>query len=118
MNGRGALIEMEQKGCELIIHDHDRNLWATMVGWVDVPYCDWGDFKRWHAIDIPGGALVMWTLLGVCRSQGSLFEPRFLSQGCIFGKNSLAKGIFSSKVLSQGYIFVWNPLKNGILGLN
>ena len=31
-----------------------------------------------------GGALVMWTLLGVCRSQWSLFEPRFLSQGCFF----------------------------------
>ena len=28
------------------------------------------------------------------RSQASLFEPRFLSQGCIFGKYSLAKGIF------------------------
>ena len=93
MNGRGALIEMEQKGCELIIHDHDRNLWATMVGWVDVPYCDWGDFKRWHAIDIPGGGghLLFGPHWG---SQGSLFEPRFLSQGCIFGKNSLAKGIF------------------------
>ena len=40
------------------------------------------------------GALVMWTLLGRCRSQESLFEPIFLSQGCIFGKNSLDKGIF------------------------
>ena len=39
--------------------------------------------------------LVMWTLLGVC--QGSLFESRFLSQGCIFGKNSSAKGIFLTK---------------------
>ena len=37
--------------------------------------------------------LVIWTLLGLCHSQGSLFEPRFLSQGCIFGKYSLAKGI-------------------------
>ena len=36
---------------------------------------------------------------GVCRSQGSLFEPRFLSQGCIFVKNSLAKGI----------CFLWSP---------
>ena len=38
--------------------------------------------------------LVMTILLGVCRSQGSLFGPRFLSQRHIFCKNSLAKGIF------------------------
>ena len=23
-----------------------------MVGWVDVPYSDWGDFKRRRAVDI------------------------------------------------------------------
>ena len=27
-------------------------LWATMVGWVDVPHSDWGDFKRRRAVDI------------------------------------------------------------------
>ena len=44
---------MERKGCESIIHDHDRQLWVTMlVGWVDVPYSDWGDFKRRRAVDI------------------------------------------------------------------
>ena len=31
------------------------------------------------------GALVVWTLLGACRPQGSLFEPNFRSQGSIFG---------------------------------
>ena len=31
---------------------HDCDLWVTMVGWVDVPYSDWGDFKRRRAIDI------------------------------------------------------------------
>ena len=25
---------------------------VTMVGWADVPDSDWGDFKRWRAIDI------------------------------------------------------------------
>ena len=51
--GGGGLIDMERKGCELIIHDHDRDLWVTtMVGWVDVPYSDWGDFRRWRAVDI------------------------------------------------------------------
>ena len=40
------------------------------------------------------GAYVMWTLVGVCRSQGSRFEPSFLGQGCIFGKYSFAEGVF------------------------
>ena len=43
-------------------------------------------------------------LLGVCRSQGSLFETRFLSQGCIFWQ----------KFLSQGYIFLPKSLTKGI----
>ena len=47
-----VLIDMERKGCESIIHDHDCDLWVTMVGWVDVPYNDWGDFRRRRAIDI------------------------------------------------------------------
>ena len=50
--GVGALIDMERKGCESIIHDHDCDLWVTMVGWWDVPYSDWGDFRRRRAIDI------------------------------------------------------------------
>ena len=44
--------EREWKGCESIIHDHDCDLWVTMVGWVDVPYSDWGDFRRRRAVDI------------------------------------------------------------------
>ena len=27
----GGLIEMEQKGCESIIHDHDCAVWVTLV---------------------------------------------------------------------------------------
>ena len=38
--GLGALIDMERKECESIIHDHDGELWVTMVEWVDVPYSD------------------------------------------------------------------------------
>ena len=34
----------------LIIHDHD--LWVTILGWVDVPYTDLGDFRRRRAIDM------------------------------------------------------------------
>ena len=37
IQGMGGMIEMERKGCELIIHDHDCDLRVTMVGWVDVP---------------------------------------------------------------------------------
>ena len=48
----GALIDTERKGSELIIHDHDCDLWVTMVGWVDVPHSDWGDFRRRRVVDI------------------------------------------------------------------
>ena len=27
----GGLIDIEQKGCESIIHDHDRDLWVTII---------------------------------------------------------------------------------------
>ena len=50
--GMGALIDMERKGCDSISHDHDCDLWVTMVGWVDVPYIDWGDYRRRRAVDI------------------------------------------------------------------
>ena len=50
--GVGALIDMERKGFESIIHDHDCDLWVTMVGWMNVPYSDWGDFRRRRAVDI------------------------------------------------------------------
>ena len=48
----GVLIDMERKGCKWTIHYHDCDLWITMVGWVDVPYSDWGDFRRRRAVDI------------------------------------------------------------------
>ena len=54
----------------------------------------------------------MWTLLGVCRSQGSLFEPIFFSQGCIFGKKFLSQGyIFLPKSLAKGIFFMKPPRK-------
>ena len=40
-----------------------------------------------------GGGVVTWTLLGVCRPQGSLFEPHCRSQGSILGQMSVAKGL-------------------------
>ena len=55
--GVGALIDMERKGCESIIHDQDCDLWVTMVGWVDEPYSDWGDFRRRRAVDISSSIL-------------------------------------------------------------
>ena len=56
--GMGGVIDMDWKGCESIIHDHDCDLWVTMVGWVDVPYGDWGDFKRRRAVDISSFPLI------------------------------------------------------------
>ena len=50
--GGEGLIDMERKGCELIIYDHDCDLWVALVGWMDVPYSDWGDFRRRRAVDI------------------------------------------------------------------
>ena len=43
---------MEQKGCEAIIYDHDRDLCVTRVGWVVVPDNDQGDFRHWRAVNI------------------------------------------------------------------
>ena len=48
----GVLVDMEQRGCESIIHDRD--LWVTMMEWVDVPYSDWGVFRRRRAFHISG----------------------------------------------------------------
>ena len=50
--GVDALIDIERKGCESMNHDHDCDLWVTMVVWVDVPYSDWGGFRRLRAVDI------------------------------------------------------------------
>ena len=38
----GDLIDMERKGFELVIYDHDRDLRGTIMGWMDVPDSDWG----------------------------------------------------------------------------
>ena len=47
----GAADWHGKKGCNSIVHDHDCDIWVNMVGWVDVPYSDWGDFRR-RAVDI------------------------------------------------------------------
>ena len=44
---------MVPKWCVATIHDHGIDLFVTMVGWVDVPDSDKGDFKRRCAVDIP-----------------------------------------------------------------
>ena len=48
----GVLIDTERKGCESIIHDYDCDLWVIIVGWLDIQYSDWGDFRRRRAVDI------------------------------------------------------------------
>ena len=54
----GMLNDMERKGCESIIHDHDCDLWVIMVRWVDVPDSDWGDFRHRPAVDISSYLLI------------------------------------------------------------
>ena len=65
----------------------------------------------------PPTATCVLDLTGGCAApQGSLFEPRFLSQGCILGKNSLAKGIFFFRnSLAKGLFLTTTP-KNWHLG--
>ena len=36
-----GLIEMEQNGCEWIIHNHDPDHSFNMVGYMNVPDSDW-----------------------------------------------------------------------------
>ena len=48
----GWLIDIDQKGCESSIHDHDIDFCVTIVGWVDVPDSNRGDFRRQRALDI------------------------------------------------------------------
>ena len=38
-------------------HDLDCDLWITIVGWVDVLYSDWGDFRSLRAVDISSSVL-------------------------------------------------------------
>ena len=47
--GMGGPIDIEWKGCELIIHDHERDLSVTMVGWMDVLDSDLlpNKFSKW-----------------------------------------------------------------------
>ena len=56
-------------------------------------------------------------VFGVCSTRHrSLFEPEFLSQGCILGKKFYPRVYFSFSVLLAKGIF-WNVLSKGILGL-
>ena len=48
----GGLIDIEWKWCELNIHDHDRDLWVTMVGVWGVRVSDMGDFRCQHVVNI------------------------------------------------------------------
>ena len=43
---------MKRKGCESIIHDHDRDLWVIVMGSMDVPDIDLGDFRYRRVIKI------------------------------------------------------------------
>ena len=51
-SGMGWLVDMEWKGYESSIHDHDIDYCVTMVGWVGVPDNDRSDFRRRRAVDI------------------------------------------------------------------
>ena len=48
----GWLVDIERKGCESSIHDHDIDFCVTMVEWVGVPDSDRGYFRHRRAVDI------------------------------------------------------------------
>ena len=50
--GMGRPIDMEQKGCESSIHDHDMDLCVAIMRLVDVLESNWDDFRCRHTIDI------------------------------------------------------------------
>ena len=37
MSGMGELIDIKQKGCEVVIHDHDLLVTKVKVRWKDLP---------------------------------------------------------------------------------
>ena len=47
-----CLVDLELKGCESYIHNHDIDFSVTMVEWLDVPDGDRGDFMHRHAVYI------------------------------------------------------------------
>ena len=60
ISGMGRPIDMEQKGCESSIYDHDIDE-CDHGGVEHVPDSDWGDFKRRRAVDISSST--HWVLL-------------------------------------------------------
>ena len=52
ISGMGWAIDIERKGYESSINDHDNDLHMTMMGWADVLDSYRGDFRRWRAVDI------------------------------------------------------------------
>ena len=49
--GMGQLIDIEQSGCESVIHDHDLEILMTKVRCKDLPDSDQGDFRCLCAVD-------------------------------------------------------------------
>ena len=79
---------------------------VDVMWWCDVVcdvMCD--DVMRCDDVMTRGGALVMWTLLGMCRSKGHYLRPDSLAKGVFLANIPQPRVYFSSEVLSQGYIF-------------
>ena len=47
----GGRIDIEQKGCESVIHDYDHDLFVTKVRCKEFPDSGRGDIRCRHAID-------------------------------------------------------------------
>ena len=41
-------LEMQRKGCDSSVNDHDIDFYVTMVGWLHVQDSDGGDLRRWR----------------------------------------------------------------------
>ena len=69
-----GLIDMEQKWCETINHDHGCDLWVTMVGWVDVQHNAWSNIRCWHLVSslTLSSLLLLQTITDFCNDGNSL----------------------------------------------
>ena len=77
----------------MAVSDHDCDLWVTMVGWVDVPYSDWGDFRRQRAVDISSFRSVIYEHMLGMKFFSTSYEIalRWMSQNRFHDKSTLVQ---------------------------
>ena len=70
----GWPIDMVRTGCESSIDDHDIDLCVIMVGWMDVPDSDWGDFRRWWTLFTSSNVMTFEYVVNIFLQSKDLFN--------------------------------------------